>query len=208
MFCTKKKFELHVRERRILHSLDSMKDGREREKQGTFGRTNSALRPLGTKMKSDNAATYERARRLANQALWTVDLQSRRLNSVEREDDKFILRKWSDFHFLIVALTRLRRAAELAAKVPAIREQVRGALKIFDAALPHLKKMRDVAEHIDDYAVDSGKDGSISRKNLEDGNTNGEIWQWLGFELNASEALSASIGLFEVLKDSSSLLEN
>ena len=77
-------------------------------------------------MKPDSAAIYERARRLANQALWTVDLQRRRLNSDEPEDDKFVLRKWSDFHFLIVALTRLRRAAELAARVPAISEDMRG----------------------------------------------------------------------------------
>jgi hypothetical protein len=166
-----------------------------------------ALSTFGTKMKPDSAATYERARRLANQALWTVDLQRRRLNSVEPEDDKFILRKWSDFHFLIVALTRLRRAAELAAKAPPISEQMRVALKTFDAALPHLKKMRDVAEHIDDYAVDSGKDRSISRKSLEVGSSDGEIWQWLGFEIDASKALSASIALFGVLKNCAPLIK-
>lgn len=180
---------------------------RQADGEASVGRINLALPPLGSKMKPDSAATYERARRLANQALWTVDLQHRRLNSVEPGDDKFIFRKWSDFHFLIVALTRLRRAAELAAKVPAIREQVHGALQIFDAALPHLKKMRDVAEHIDDYAVDTGKDSEISRRSLEHGHSDGETWQWLGFELDVSEALSASISLFDVLKDSGSLLE-
>ena len=75
-------------------------------------------------MKPSSAATYERARRLANQALWTIDLQRRRLNSDEPEDAKFILRKWSDFHFLVVALTRLRRAAVLAEKVPEISQQI------------------------------------------------------------------------------------
>lgn len=158
-------------------------------------------------MKPDSAATYERARRLANQALWTVDLQCRRLNSDEPEDDRFILRKWSDFHFLIVALTRLRRASELAAKVPAINEGIRAALQTFDATLPHLKKMRDVAEHIDDYAVDSGKDRSISRKSLEVGSSDGETWEWLGFEIDTNNALSASIALFEALKDCASLVK-
>jgi hypothetical protein len=152
-------------------------------------------------MNPDGTATYERARRLANQALWAVDLQRRRLNSEEPEDAKFTLRQWSDFHFLIVALTRLRRAAELAAKVPVISERMHAALKTFDAALPHLKKMRDVAEHIDDYAVDSGKDRSISRKSLEVGSSDGETWEWLGFETDTGRALSASITLLEAMKD-------
>jgi hypothetical protein len=158
-------------------------------------------------VKPDNIVTYERARRLANQALWTIDLQRRRLNSEEPEDTEFILRKWSDFHFLIVALTRLRRAAELAAKVPTISEQMRAALKIFDAALPHLKKMRDVAEHIDDYAVDGGKDRNISRKSLEVASSDGEKWQWLGFEIDVGMALSASAALFGALKDCAPLVK-
>ena len=158
-------------------------------------------------MKPDNTATYERARRLANQALWTIDLQRRRLNSIEPEDDKFVLRKWSDFYFLVLALTRLRRAAELAAKVPPVSQNMRVALIAFDSALPHVKKMRDVAEHVDDYAVDKGRDKSISRKDLEVSSCDGETWQWLGFEMNVGEALSASNRLFESLKDCGSLIE-
>ena len=165
------------------------------------------LVPDWSRMKPVDAATYERARRLANQALWTIDIQRRRLNSVEPEDEKFVLRKWSDFHFLIVALTRLRRAAELAAKVPSIRANMRNALKTFDTALPHLKKMRDVAEHIDDYAVDSGKDKDINRKSLEIGSCDGETWSWLGFGLNVDETLSASVTLFEALKECSSSIK-
>lgn len=158
-------------------------------------------------MKPERVATYERARRLGNQALWTIDLQRRRLNADEPGDAKFILRRWSDFHFLIVALTRLRRAASLAAKVPPISTRMRNALKTFDAALPHLKKMRDVAEHIDDYAVDGGKDRNISRKSLEVASSDGEIWQWLGFKIDASVALAASVALFGAMKDCAPLVK-
>jgi hypothetical protein len=159
-------------------------------------------------MKPDNAATYERAKRLANMALWTIDLQRRRLNSKEPEDSEFIFRQWSDFHFLVVALTRLRRAAVLASKVTTINEQMRVALKTFDDALPNLKKMRDVAEHIDDYAVDSGKDKNISRKSLEVSSSDGsDVWEWLGFELNAGLALSASAALYGALKDCKPLVK-
>jgi hypothetical protein len=158
-------------------------------------------------MKPESAVTYERARRLANQALWTIDLQCRRLNSEEPEDVEFVLRKWSDFHFLIVALTRMRRTAALALKVPEIKPKMKEALVAFDSALPNLKKMRDVAEHIDDYAVDEGRDDKISRKSLEVGISDEETWEWLGFRINLKDALSASIALFEALKECGSIFK-
>jgi hypothetical protein len=158
-------------------------------------------------MKPTSAATYERARRLANLSLWTISLQYRRLNSIEPEDDKFILRKWSDFLFFIVALTRLRRAANLAAKIPEISPQMRKAIKTFDVAFPNLKTMRDVAEHIDDYACDCGHDASISRYSLEVSSFDGDDWKWLGFEINIKNALDSSVCLFKELKYCSSIIK-
>jgi hypothetical protein len=96
-------------------------------------------RPLGRIMELDETATYERAIRLANIAVFTVDLQCRRLNSDEPEDGEFIFRKWADFHFLVVALTRLRRAAELDVKVKSIKSNIRAALQEFDSAIPNLR---------------------------------------------------------------------
>lgn len=157
-------------------------------------------------MKPRDAATYERARRLANLAVWTVKVQLRRLQSVEPEDEEFILRKWSDFHFLIVALTRLRRAAELAQRVPSLKSTMQKAIQDFDTALPSRKKMRDVAEHIDEYAVDSGWDRNVSRKSLEVASCDGVIWTWLGYELDANEAMKASEQLFEAVWRSQILL--
>jgi hypothetical protein len=77
---------------------------------------------------------------------------------------------------------------------------MRVALKAFDAALPDLKTMRNVAEHIDDYAVDEGRDTKISRKQLEVSSNEDEKWCWLGFEMNVHEALLASVRLFEAMK--------
>lgn len=152
-------------------------------------------------MKPSDAATYERARQLANVALWTIDIQRRRLNSTEPEDKDFPLRSWSDFQFLIVALIRLRRAAELAAKVPSIESSMRIALRNFDSVLPHLKTMRDVAEHIDDYGIDVGKNKNISRKSLEVSSWDNRNWSWLGFETDIDAALLAGVQLFEALKE-------
>ena len=83
------------------------------------------------------------------------------LHSIEPEDSAFVFRKWADFGFLIVALTRLRRAASLAANLPEAKSVLGKALKEFDASLPDLKRMRDVAEHIDDYAIDQGRQRSV-----------------------------------------------
>ena len=113
------------------------------------------------------AATYERARRLANVAMWSIELQCRRLEAVEPEDAGLVLRRWADFDFLIVALSRLRRATGLAAKVPQLRASLDTALERFDKALPDLKKMRDVAEHVDDYALDRGRQKAVGRQASE-----------------------------------------
>jgi hypothetical protein len=153
-------------------------------------------------VKPTSSATYERARRLANLAVWAIDLQCRRLRSIEPEDSVFVFRKWADFGFLIVALTRLRRAASLAANLQEAKPLLGEALKEFDASLPDLKRMRDVAEHIDDYAIDQGRQRNVARQSLEVSfmEDEGPTLEWLGSRLNAQEALQASQQLFEALK--------
>lgn len=150
--------------------------------------------------KPSDSATYERAMRFANQAMWTIDLQHRRLTTAEPEDARFALRKWSDFSFFIVAITRLRRAAELASKIPSIREPVRRSLDLFDGEMPSLRTMRNVAEHFDEYALDAGRDRRISRKSLEVVSSDSRTWCWLDSELNIDQARSAGLKLFKALK--------
>lgn len=132
--------------------------------------------------------------------MWTIALQRRRLKTDEPEDGDFLFRKWSDFQFLIVSLTRIRRAAILAAKVPEISRAMRNALSDFDAALPNLKSMRDVAEHFDDYAMDRGRNSAIGRSSLEVGIIGDTVFQWLGFELDADSALSTARQLFKAIQ--------
>ncbi len=144
---------------------------------------------------------------MANVAMWSIELQCRRLETVEPEDAKFVLRKWADFDFLIVALTRLRRATGLAAQIPQLQPSLSTALVQFDKALPDLKKMRDVAEHVDDYAVDQGRHRAVSRKSLEVSTmeADGPTLCWLQARLNVREASLASRALFAALKEASSL---
>lgn len=145
-------------------------------------------------------AIYERARRLANLAVWTVALQHRRLRTTEPEDGEFLFRRWADFQFLIVALTRCRRAAVLATKVARIEDSMKAAIQAFDAALPMLKNMRDVAEHFDDYAVDEGWNQKVSRSSLEVGVFGEKAFEWLGYRLDADEALEAAQKLFSAIQ--------
>ena len=159
-------------------------------------------------MKPSSQATYERARRLANVACFTVALQRRRLMTSEPDDREFRFRRWADFQFLIVALARLRRAAVLAAKVPEIRVPIGTAIKAFDASMPDLKIMRDVAEHIDEYATDEGRKSAkpgrnssgVRRQALEVACVGKRHVQWLGCSLDTEQAVRASEALFKAIK--------
>ncbi len=101
-----------------------------------------------------NAAVIERTFSFVNEAMFTIALQHRRLRSSEPEDAVFVSRRWADLQFLIVAICRLRRATNIAARVPAFKAALSLPMKHFDDALPALKTMRDIGEHIDDYALD------------------------------------------------------
>ena len=140
--------------------------------------------------------------------MFAVDLQVRRLQSTEPEDGRFIFRKWFDFDSLVVALTRLHRAAALAASIPAIATPIKAALTGFDTALPNLKRLRDVAEHFDDYALDTGRIQAVSRKDLEVSSIHGDgpTLNWLGVQLNASDAREAASQLLTAIVDAGPLV--
>jgi len=117
----------------------------------------------------------------------------------------YVLRTWADFDFLIVALTRFRRAVRLASEVPQLQASLDAALAHFDRVLPDLKKMRDVAEHVDDYALDEGRQKAVRRQSLEASTmeTEGPTLYWLESKLNAREACKASQALFGAVKEAS-----
>lgn len=149
-----------------------------------------------------DGAILERALSLANEAMFTVKLQHRRLRSTEPEDEVFFFRRGADFQFLIVALRRMRRAAELAAKVTTVSAAVQDALVAFDHDLPMLLTMRNVGEHVDDYAVDDPKrrHKQVSRRQLQAGSWDGTTFSWLEMTLNTDVALKAAWSLLSALR--------
>jgi hypothetical protein len=151
--------------------------------------------------KPSDAVTIERAARLTNEAMWVVALQRRRLRTTEPEDHSFPGRLWADWQFFIVALIRLRAAAKIACAVPSARDETARALAAFDEGLP-IRRMRDVGEHIDDYAVGRGKHPDVERRALEVGSFDATTLRWhiTPEELNADTALVHAEALCDVIR--------
>lgn len=158
-------------------------------------------------MKPTPEATYERSRRLASMLAKTVRLQCQRIQSDEPGDSDFVLRRWADYEFLINALSRLRRIAFLAAKVPPIQSGMELAISEFDEILPNLLTMRNTLEHIDEYALDDGRNPAVSRKALEVGTFSNDELEWLGHSLKLDDAIKATNSLFKALISAHDLLQ-
>ncbi len=62
--------------------------------------------------------------------------------------------------------------------------------------------MRDIGEHVEDYAVDDTKRHvkTISRGQLHVGSWDGTVFQWLGYTLDIDNAKQAAEDLFLAIK--------
>jgi hypothetical protein len=151
----------------------------------------------------NDAVILERSKRLANHAIWTVMLQWRRIRSSEPEDSEFMLRWWADLQFFIVSLYRLLTAVKIALNVSdsKISSSIKDGIREFDKAIPDLKKLRDIGEHIDAYAIDDPKRHKleVGRKQLEVGSWDGTTYEWLGVKLKVDDAKLAANELFKTL---------
>jgi hypothetical protein len=150
----------------------------------------------------EEASIYERARRQASFAMWTIEMQIRRLNKTEPEDEKFVLRKVADFQFFLLALTKFRRAILLANKIVSIKRKISSGIERFDSQLPFLVEMRNVDQHFDDYAIDRGRNKKIDKTMLEVHSFDGQNWVWLGHKIDLEVAFNAGRILFKVLIES------
>jgi len=146
------------------------------------------------------AATLERAVSLASETMRSLEMQKRRLRSEEPEDSEWLFRWWADLQFFIVTLRRMRRVAELVKEVPSVRAGITTATAAFDSALPMLQKMRNVGEHIDEYALDRGRNQVVTRGMLQVGTWNGESYQWLDETLNVTDAHNAAVQLYSAIR--------
>lgn len=148
-------------------------------------------------------AILERSFSFCNEAMHTISLQVRRLQSTEPEDSQFIFRKWADLRFLILSLDRLYKSSGIALNVKSISNDVKKARDEFQKSMPFLKNLRDVGEHFDSYSMDNGRLKNISRGDLQVGTwkRDGTWFNWLGEEINVIECENAAIILFQRILD-------
>lgn len=153
-------------------------------------------------------ATLERAVRLGSDSLRGIKVQVGRLRGSEPEDEEWWGSTWMDFQFLIVVLWRMRQSGVLALAADVETEQIRAALIRFDGRLPDLKRMRDVAQHFDEYAIDGpgrrhrrpGRDDKVGRRMLEVGSLDADSVHWLDGVIEFAVADEASRELYFVVQ--------
>lgn len=152
-------------------------------------------------------AILQRAVRLGSDSLWGIALQIRRIRGSELEDVEWWPRVWLDFQFLIVVLWRMRQAGALALSAGTDTDRLREALASFDTQLPDLKRMRDVAQHFDEYAVDGagrrhsrpGRTDKVGRRMLDAGSWDSSQFRWLDGSINFEVADRASRELYSAI---------
>jgi hypothetical protein len=112
------------------------------------------------------------------------------------------MQRWVDWQFFIVALSRLQYAAQFAQSVPAVSAEMSEAIHAFTRALPRLRTMRNVAEHMDEYAADRGR-ANVERGQVQVGRFGENHYEWLGHELNSDDAFNAAEQLFIAVREAS-----
>src|SRR5690606_15035869 len=111
--------------------------------------------------------------------------------------------------FLIVALWRLRMAAEAAEELVSEPRVVRAAIVEFDRAFPRLESLRHVLMHFDNYVSESddrrNTDASGSRLLARH-----DVWamhvspdgiSWLGASYNYDPTEQAALALYRVVSE-------
>lgn len=153
-----------------------------------------------------DAAVVERAKSMATDWMWAVSLQHDRIVNPRPQDQPFHPFgtenfQEADVHFLVIALRRLRTIATTLEHAPQQWDSVRHAIDEFDARLPWLKRLRDVFEHLEDYAVDSNlRHSSTSRRELQVWSLGEDGLNWLGFDVDWNEAHLAANDLYAAVK--------
>jgi len=147
-------------------------------------------------MNKEDLAIYEDARHWANLAMWSIDLQIKRLSTGKFEISEFVMQPIADFHFLLTALTRLRESALLVSQVSDLSAEIFE----FDRNLPWLKRLRNVLEHITEYRVGDGRDKRVHKSSLQVFMSDSDHMEWLGERVEYDKCKLACSALFKAIQ--------
>jgi len=146
-------------------------------------------------------AQYEDLRSAASRALWTIDLQIRRLRdfAVDLESgNQFVLQQVSDAEFLILSLERLLAVSRLID--PMTAGSLQPAIADFENELPNLRLARNVISHIDEYLSGKGNDKSVRVGAISTSLFGHDIVEYSGFEFNLDTARTVAEALFKAIQ--------
>lgn len=160
---------------------------------------------------ASDAARVERACSLGNKAAKAIDLQVRRIRLYFENplDDEFEAMIWADIPFLLNAVSWMRRAAVVARAVPRCQDAMTAAIQVYDTALSNYFVMRNVQEHLNDYALEVGGPGQkqrrpdgrpVGRRQLEVAACSPDEFRWLGYVAKYDDALTASAQLLQEIR--------
>jgi len=158
-------------------------------------------------MEPTGAAVLARAARLANDAAVAVALQIGRIRDGfnSRDPDAF----WTaliDVEFLISSLWKMHLAGKLTQSV---QGQDWTPLDEFDRAVPNLKLMRDVIQHVDEYGRDATErrhthpqtGRKVGRRSLHSQmGISGDSFHWLGGTIDFAQAQDAAATLLAAIR--------
>ena len=147
-------------------------------------------------MNERDLSVLEDARMLASGAAWSIELQIRRLKSGCCEVESCVMQPFVDFHYLLIAVGRLEKAAKLAGHVIDISAE----LKKFKSQLPWLAKLRNAMEHIDDYQLGHGRDSSVLIRDLHVFACDNESIDWLGVNVEYKTVVGAASSSLECIQ--------
>lgn len=160
-----------------------------------------------------DVALIARAKSMAKQWILAISLQHDRITNPRPQDKVFHpfgadYFHEADVHFLAIALQRLRKTVKTLEHVPQLREKARIAGHSFDESLPWVKRLRDVFEHIEDYAVDSNKrhTKTTSRQDLQVWSADSNGMRWLGYDIDWSKTLDVAHDLHTMITSASDML--
>lgn len=157
-------------------------------------------------------ATERENRELSTYVAWQshvgVRTQIARLRESHAADQQNSGVELTDVFGLILALFRLRLAAQLTARIGDSGTRIEPELKKFDAEIPDVKKLRNVAMHFDEYALGTlnrrNKIGDppryVSTEDLWEVITDDQSATWLGVRLNYSEVDLAARNLYDAVQ--------
>ena len=148
------------------------------------------------KEKGEWLAACDDALIVANNFVFSVAMQISRIREKRADVEPFVMRRFVDLEFLVVALTRLRRAANVINLFPYTETKLSQAMEKYDKRLSGLKQLRNITEHYDDYLLKKCRNKKIDLKAIRSGYMTKCISydsvEWMDFRLDLDECLAAA----------------